>query len=453
MARLQGKVAVITGGASGIGESTVRRFVAEGASVVIADVQDAPGQALATELGNAAVFVHTDVSCEDEVKRAIGTAVDRFGRLDCLVNNAGITGPMASIEGVEASSWDKTMSILVNGPVYGIKHAAPIMKRQRSGSIINIASLAALRNGYGPLGYSVAKAAVGHLTRCTAAELGELNVRVNAISPGAIVTPLVGAGLGISREEILARIPLQEKMYARMQPIPRAGKPDDVAGAAVFLASDDASFVNGLDLVVDGGVTCGLTNTQMQMGLKMLSQVFAGPAQTTGTAEPVKIKNFHHVAISTGNMDKVFAFYRDLLGMEVSMDVTLDNREPAPRSFPESEFHKTAEWMGHMSLRFVNMHVPGGHANVEVFQYLDPAGKDVGGQELRQYDHRIIHFGLEVDDIYPICARLKAAGVEFHWYPAADVSGTGTKAVYMYDFEGNTVELIERPDLSGLEVN
>lgn len=450
MTRLHGKVAVITGGASGIGESAVRRFVAEGARVVIADVQDAQGTALAAELGDAVVFVHTDVSREEDVKGAIDTAVERFGRLDCLVNNAGVTGALASVEGVEAASWDRTQAILVNGPMYGIKHAAPVMKRQRSGSIINIASLAALRNGYGPLGYSVAKAAVAHLTRCTAADLGEYNVRVNAISPGAIVTPLAGAGMGVSREEILARLPLQEKMYARAQPIPRAGKPEDIAAAMLFLASDDASFVNGHDLVIDGGITCGLSNSQAQLGMKVLLQAFAAPQQTA-SVEPIRIKNFHHVALSTGNMDKVFAFYRDLLGMEVTLDIELDNRESSQRNFPESEFHESAAWMAHMKTRFVNMKVPGGHANFEVFQYMDPAGKDVEGKELHQYDHRLVHFGLEVEDIFPACERLKAAGVEFHWYPAADV-GMGTRAVYMYDFEGNTVELIQNPEMGGLEL-
>lgn len=451
MARLNGKVAVITGGASGIGESAVRRFVAEGARVVIADLQDAPGQALAAELGDAVVYVHTDVAREEDVKGAIDAAVARFGRLDCLINNAGVTGALASVEGVEGASWDRALAILVNGPMYGIKHAAPVMKRQRSGSIINIASLAGLRHGYGPLGYSVAKAAVAHLTRCTAADLGESNVRVNAISPGAIVTPLAGAGLGVAREEILKRLPVQEKMYARMQPIPRAGKPEDVAAALVFLASDDSSFVNGHDLVVDGGITCGLSNSQMQLGMKVLQQALAIPQQTAATG-PVRIKNFHHVALSTGNMDKVFAFYRDLLGMEVTMDLEVDSREPAPRAFPESEFHATAAWMGHMKTRFVNMKVPGGNANFEVFQYLDPCGKDVEGKELHQYDHRLIHFGLEVEDIFPICERLKAAGVEFHWYPPADV-GMGTLATYMYDFEGNTVELIQGPKNAGLELD
>jgi catechol 2,3-dioxygenase-like lactoylglutathione lyase family enzyme len=163
------------------------------------------------------------------------------------------------------------------------------------------------------------------------------------------------------------------------------------------------------------------------------------------------IKHFHHVALSTGDMDKVFAFYVDLLDLEVTMDVDLDTREAEQRNFPESEFHPTAEWMGRMHTRIVNMRVPGGTANIEVFQYKTPCGKDVEGQQLRQYDHRISHFGFQVDDIDAMTDKLKAAGVEFHWYPAADV-GNGTRATYVYDFEGNTVEFISNPELSGLQL-
>jgi len=161
------------------------------------------------------------------------------------------------------------------------------------------------------------------------------------------------------------------------------------------------------------------------------------------------IRTFHHVAISTGDMDKVFAFYRDLLGLEVNVDAEVDYREPNPEGFPDSVMHPTAAWMKRCKTRFVNMQLPDGSANVEVFQYLDPVGKDVEGQQLSQYDHRISHFGFQVDDIEAMSAKLKEQGVEFHWYPPADVGG-GTLAVYVYDFEGNTVELIQKPELSGL---
>lgn len=163
------------------------------------------------------------------------------------------------------------------------------------------------------------------------------------------------------------------------------------------------------------------------------------------------IKHFHHVALSTGDMDKVFAFYVDLLGLEVTLDVDIDTRETETRMFPESEFHPTAKWMERMHTRFANMRVPGSTANVEVFEYKTPFGKDVEGQQLKQYDHRISHFGFQVDDIDTMAAKLKDAGVEFHWYPAADV-GNGTRATYCYDFEGNTVELISNPELSGLHI-
>ena len=164
------------------------------------------------------------------------------------------------------------------------------------------------------------------------------------------------------------------------------------------------------------------------------------------------LKNFHHVALSTADMEKVFAFYRDLLGLEVTVDVELDFSEPNPENFPGAEMHATAVWMKRTRARFVNMQVPGGTANIEVFQYLTPAGKNVEGQQLRQYDRRISHFGFQVDDIHAMVEKLQNAGVEFHWSPAADV-GMGTLATYLYDFEGNTVELIQQPELSGLGLN
>ena len=257
MKRLDGKVAVITGGASGIGEGTVRLFVAEGAAVVIADVQDDRGRALAKDLGDPTVYVHADVTREADVVAAIGEAVSRFGRLDCLFNNAGAVGARGSIEQVSVEKFDDTMALLVRGVFLGMKHAAPVMKRQGAGSIISTASVAGLQAGYGPHVYSAAKAAVIQLTRTVAMELGERGVRVNCICPGGIATPIFGQAFGLSPQQSEGLVPLLKGVLEQMQPIRRPGAPDDIANAALWLASDESSFVNGHALVVDGGLTGG----------------------------------------------------------------------------------------------------------------------------------------------------------------------------------------------------
>jgi len=257
MARLSGKVALITGAASGIGEATARLFVTEGASVTIADVQDERGRTLAAELGARAAYVHADVSREADVGAAIAETTKRFGRLDCLFNNAGYVGVTGSIEEIPAGRFDETLGVLLRGVFLGMKHAAPVMKRQGGGSIVSTASVAGLRCGYGPHVYSAAKAAVIHLTRSVAMELGEHNIRVNCICPGGIATPIFGQGFGLSLEKSQEIVPLMKGFLEQMQPLPRSGLPEDIAHAALWLAGDDATFVNGEALVVDGGLTGG----------------------------------------------------------------------------------------------------------------------------------------------------------------------------------------------------
>jgi len=249
MSRLDGKVAVITGGASGM----VRRFVEEGARVVIADIQDAKGHTLADTLGGAAVYQHVDVADEAEVKAAVRRAVDEFGRLDCMFNNAGFGGAIGPIETTPVEDYDRTMNVLLRGVFLGMKHAAPVMKAQGSGSIISTASVAGLGGGRGPHIYSAAKAAVINLTRSVALELGESGVRVNCICPGGIATPLLAKGLGGGEEAV----EMVRTALAGFQSIRRGGVPDDIANAALWLASDESSFVNGHALVVDGGLTAG----------------------------------------------------------------------------------------------------------------------------------------------------------------------------------------------------
>lgn len=254
MAELQSKVAVVTGGASGIGEATVRLFVKEGARVVVADMQRDRGEALAGELGTAATFVDCEVRQENQVKAAVDTAVGRWGRLDCIFNNAGFGGALGPIEDIPEEEFDLTFDVLVKGVFLGMKHAVPALRKQGGGSIINTGSIAGVTAGRGPIVYSSAKAAVIHMTKAAAMQLGEDSIRVNCICPGAIATPLSANTVG--RPDSL----IEERLsgYAGLQPIPRAGLPDDIAQMALFLASDRSSFVTGQAIVVDGGGATGV---------------------------------------------------------------------------------------------------------------------------------------------------------------------------------------------------
>lgn len=249
---LDGKVAAVTGAAGGIGEAIATRFAAEGAKVVIGDIQDDLGRATAARIGEAAAYRHCDVTREDDVAGLVAEAVARFGRLDVMCNNAGALGARGSILELTEADFDSTVALLLKGVFFGMKHAGRVMAEQGSGSILSTASIAAHRPGDGPHLYGTAKAAVVHLTQRVALELGERNVRVNAICPGGVVTPLVLGLLGgaASKEQV-------EEFMAVMQPIPRAGSVDDIAAAAAWLASDDAAYVTGQALSVDGGESVG----------------------------------------------------------------------------------------------------------------------------------------------------------------------------------------------------
>jgi NAD(P)-dependent dehydrogenase (short-subunit alcohol dehydrogenase family) len=257
MGKLDGKVAIITGGASGIGAATVRLFVKEGARVLVGDMQDEKGRRLVAELGSSARYRHADVAGESDVKALIDDALGGFGRLDCIFNNAGLAGVAGSIEQTPVEGFDATMGVLLRGVFLGMKHAAPVMKKQGSGSIISTASVAGLRTGMASHTYSAAKAAVIHLTRSVAMELGESGVRVNCICPGGIATPIFGKAFGLDDDGADRVARMMRTPLAQMQPIRRAGLPDDIAQAALWLASDDSSFVNGHALVVDGGLIGG----------------------------------------------------------------------------------------------------------------------------------------------------------------------------------------------------
>ena len=251
MGALDGKVAIVTGGTSGIGERIVELFVEEGAKVVVAARREQEGAELEKRLGVR--FIRTDVSSEIDVKAMVDHAVKLFGRVDCLVNNAGIPSPMVSISEIDVPTIDRLMAVNVRGVLLGIKHVAPVMISQRAGSIISISSMAGLRGGVSGHIYSATKGAVLALTRSAGAELGEKGIRVNSISPGAIVTGIFAKNAGVEGAKADKLSDMLKVGFAGLQPIPRAGLPDDIARAAVYLASDGSSFVNGHDIVVDGG--------------------------------------------------------------------------------------------------------------------------------------------------------------------------------------------------------
>ena len=271
MGKLDGKVAAITGAASGIGRRTAELFVAEGARVVISDVQDGPGEALAVELGEGAIYLHADVTEEADIEALVHQAVASHGGLDCLFNNAGAPGVSGPIEEISAAGFDQAMALLVRSVFLGIKHAAPVMKQQKSGSIISTASVAGLQPGYGPHPYSAAKAAVIQLTRSVAMELGEHGVRVNCICPGAIATPIFARALQLPSQLHARTVETLQGLFTEFQPIPRAGLAEDIAQAALWLAGDDSGYVTGHALVVDGGLTGGRKWSERQAQMAMLA--------------------------------------------------------------------------------------------------------------------------------------------------------------------------------------
>jgi NAD(P)-dependent dehydrogenase (short-subunit alcohol dehydrogenase family) len=259
MGRLENKVAVITGGASGIGKATVKLFVAEGAKVIFLDIQEDKGKKLAEELGTDVTFFHGDVRNESDIKGVINLAVANYGRLDCIFNNAGFGGANGYIEEIPTKAFDETIEVLFRSVFLGMKYSAPIMKKQGSGSIISTASVAGILTGMGPHIYSAIKAAIIHLTHSVATELGENNIRVNCICPGLITTSIFGRGLDLDQEASERLATLLKLEFKNLQPIQRTGAPEDVANAALWLASDDSSFITGHALVVDGGISLGET--------------------------------------------------------------------------------------------------------------------------------------------------------------------------------------------------
>ncbi len=258
MGRLDGKRVVITGAASGIGEGTARLFVAEGASVVLADLDVERGQKVAGELGERARFVEVDVSREGDIEAAIHACVDTFDGLDCLFNNAGNPGSTGGIEEIDVASFDRTVAIHLRGMFLGIRAAARVMRPQGHGSIVNTSSVAAYTANAGGHDYSACKAAIIQLTRTTANELGEHGVRVNAVCPGGVATSIFGRAAGLDGEAAQRTVDFMTAALSDVAPIQRAGQPADIAEAVLWLCSDSSSYVTGQALAVDGGMLTGV---------------------------------------------------------------------------------------------------------------------------------------------------------------------------------------------------
>ena len=247
MGRLDGKVAIVTGAARGTGEATARMFVREGARVILGDIADDGGEQVAADLGPEAHYVHLDVTSEEDWGRAVQAAVDRFGGVDALVNNAGVL-LMAAIEDTTLADFERVVGVNQTGTFLGIRSVIEPMKRAGGGSIVNVSSIDGMTAKNGLVAYSSSKWAVRGITRVAALELGKFGIRVNCVCPGLIETPLT---------QIVSDSPAIREQMVSWHALERAGQPEEVASAVLFLASDDASFVTGHSLVVDGGWTAG----------------------------------------------------------------------------------------------------------------------------------------------------------------------------------------------------
>ena len=254
--RLSGRVAVITGGASGIGAATAKKFVEHGAKVVLGDIQESALEEFVATLGGNAIGRRCDVTSENDVEALVNAAVETFGKIDVMFNNAGIVGAIGPLETTPQAEWKLSLDILLNGVFYGMKHASKYMKKAGSGSIISMSSTAGVMGGLGPHAYAAAKHAVVGLTKNLAAEVGSCGVRVNCIAAASVATPMVAAAV------LGDHTNLDETMQFLAENSPLKGRPglaDDVANAALWLASDESGYTSGHTLTVDAGVTTGST--------------------------------------------------------------------------------------------------------------------------------------------------------------------------------------------------
>ncbi len=255
--KFAGKTVVITGAAAGMGRAATLKFAAEGATVIAGDIDEAGGEKLVAETNGDVRFKRCDITVDADLKALMDFAAESTGGIDVLFNNAGAPGSPDKLEQISAETWDRIMVLVLRAPTMGIHHAIPHMKGRKGASIINVASTAGMASGLGLPAYSVAKAGVLHLTKIAAAELSPYGIRVNAISPGLIVTNLMSHVLRANPEQYEKLRPKVMEVAATVQPVARAGVPEDIANTVFFLASEDAGFITGANIVVDGGITVG----------------------------------------------------------------------------------------------------------------------------------------------------------------------------------------------------
>ena len=254
--RFSGKCAVVTGAASGIGRAATLLFAREGATVYAADIDLAGAQEVAAE-GSNIVAVACDVCDVAQIKALVDRAGTEQGGIDILFNNAGAGGDRAPIDEIEPDGWDRTFDLLMRSVAMGIRYAAPHMKGRKGAAVVNTSSVAAVGPGYSPTAYAVAKAGVLHLTKCAATDLSRYGIRVNAVQPGFINTNIFTASVEMPSQLVEPAKALIHEMSSNAQPVTRAGMPEDIANAVAFLCSEEASFMTGASLIVDGGITVG----------------------------------------------------------------------------------------------------------------------------------------------------------------------------------------------------
>lgn len=255
--RFLDKTVIVTGAASGIGAAATALFAGEGATVFASDIDVAGGEKLARETPGDVRFVECDVCDPAAIKALMDHAAQETGGIDTLFNNAGAGGARESIAEIEPEAWDRTMDLLLRSVAMGIRYAVPHMKGRKGASIVNVSSVAAVGPGYSPTTYAVAKAGVLHLTKCAATDLAQFGIRVNSVQPGFINTNIFTATMDIpdaAKEQAKAMI---AQMSSNAQPVARGGQSDDIAQAVAFLASEQAGFMTGASMVVDGGITLG----------------------------------------------------------------------------------------------------------------------------------------------------------------------------------------------------
>lgn len=260
--RFAGKIAVVTGAASGIGKATVLKLASEGAHVFAADIDEAGGQALAAASNGKIDFVRCDVTKPSDIEALMNAAATKGGGIDIVFNNAAAAGDRAPIDEISPEGWDLTMDLVLKSVAMGIRYAAPHMKGRPStknggASIVNTASVAALGAGYSPIAYAVAKAGVLHLSKIAATDLARYGIRVNAICPGFINTNIFTSSLDVPDEHKDQAKAIIAGMSEAAQPVARGGQPEDIANAVAYLASEESSFMTGTHMLVDGGLTIG----------------------------------------------------------------------------------------------------------------------------------------------------------------------------------------------------